>query len=39
MRKIKAKLSESSSFSYAKLQHPKFGVTFGQRSHAKIDIM
>jgi len=21
------------------LWHPKFGVTFGQRSHAKIDIM
>jgi len=32
---IKAKRSENSSFSYAKLQHPKFGVTFRQRSHAK----
>jgi len=27
------------SFFYAKLWHSKFGVTFGQRWHAKINIM
>jgi len=37
--KIKPKRSENSSFSNAKLQHPKFGVTFGQQSQAKTDIM
>jgi len=37
--KIKAKHSEYSFFSNAKLYPPKFGVTFRQLSHTKIDIM
>jgi len=37
--KIKATRSENHSLFYCMLWYPKFGVTFGQRSHAKIDIM
>jgi len=35
----KSKPGDQKIVIFLMLWHPKFGVTFGQRSHAKIDIM